>query len=94
MNKDVSNFASTKPREQQGGKSAVPRTRHLLQSVERLVELAGMIRTSYVKEPRRLAAVDNLGQGTMQEGVLHMELMNRTLLRQCQVQDCANSGAC
>ena len=55
----------------------MPRTRSLLQAVERLVQPAHHVRARGVHKPRRLTAVDGLGEVAVQEGVLHVQLVHR-----------------
>jgi hypothetical protein len=48
----------------------------LLEAVERLVEPADYVRTRGVNKPRWLTTVNYLSEKTMQEGILHVQLMH------------------
>ena len=61
----------------QGGEATVPRPGGLLEAVEGLVELADHVGVSRVDKPNGLSAVDRLRQGAVEEGVLHVELVDR-----------------
>jgi hypothetical protein len=54
----------------------VPRSGGLLEAAEGPVESADHVRARGVHEPHRLTAVDGLGEGVVQEGVLDIELVN------------------
>jgi hypothetical protein len=54
----------------------VPRPRALLEAVEGPVEPTDHVRARGVHEPCQLTTVDGLGEGTVQEGVLDVELVN------------------
>jgi hypothetical protein len=64
-------------RTQEGGEVTVPSPRGLLETVEGLVELADHVWVSRVDKPNGLSAVDRLRQGAVEEGVLHVELVDR-----------------
>jgi hypothetical protein len=48
----------------------------LLQPIQRLVEKADMIRLRWINKSSRLATVDNLREGVVQEHILHIKVMN------------------
>jgi hypothetical protein len=54
----------------------VPRPWGLLEAVERLVEPADHVRTRGVNKPGRLTVVNCLGEKTMQESILDIQLMH------------------
>jgi hypothetical protein len=55
----------------------VPSLGHLFQLIQRLVEEIDMIELRRINKSSRLAIVDGLRGGAMQEHILHIELMNR-----------------
>jgi hypothetical protein len=55
----------------------VPSLGHLFQLIQRLVEEADMIELRRINKSSRLAIVDGLREGAVQEHILHIELMNR-----------------
>jgi hypothetical protein len=55
----------------------VPRSRRLLQAVERLLEPTHQIMVHMVNEAGGLRAVDCLGECALEEGVLDVELVHR-----------------
>jgi hypothetical protein len=58
------------------GKPVVPSLGRLLQSVERLVEVADLVRLRGINKPRRLAVVDCLRESTKKEHILHIKLVD------------------
>ena len=74
------------------GKMAVPCTRRLFEAVEGLVQTTDIVRMRGIHEASGLRAVYRLSQGTMQERVLHIQLMNRPIPRQGQRQNSADGG--
>jgi hypothetical protein len=73
----VSDLASTKPSVTRNVASLECHARGgLLEAVEGPVEPADHVRARGVHEPRGLTAVDGLGEGAVQEGVLDVELVN------------------
>jgi hypothetical protein len=79
-------------RRQEGGEATVPSPRCLLEVVEGLVELADQVGLSRVDKPNRLGVVDRLRQGAVEEGVRHVELVDRPFLGQCQSQNSPDGG--
>ena len=75
-NRDVSDLASTKPCEHKNVAKRLYQARGLLEAVEGHVELADHVGVSRVDKPNGLSAVDRLRQGAMEEGVLHVELVD------------------
>jgi hypothetical protein len=55
----------------------------LLKAVEGLVELADHVGVSRIDKPNGLGVLDRLRQGAMEEGVRHVELMDRPVPRLC-----------
>jgi hypothetical protein len=64
-------------RTQEGGEATIPSPGGLLEAIEGLVELADHVGVSRVDKPNGLSAVDRLCQGAVEEGVLHVELVER-----------------
>jgi hypothetical protein len=64
----------------------------LLQPVQRLVEEADAIGIRRINKSSRLAAVDGLQEGAVQERILHIELMNRPGVGDSQGEDSADHG--
>ena len=62
----------------EGGKPLVPRSRSLLQSVKRAMKLTDMVGLSRIDEAGRLLAVDHLIKSAVEEGILDVELPNRS----------------
>jgi hypothetical protein len=58
----------------------------LLEIVEGLVELTDHVGVIRVDKPNGLGVVDHLRQGAMEEGVLHVELVDRPVLRQARAR--------
>ena len=58
------------------GESLLPRPSRLLESVQGLLQQADIVEGGWVDEARRLLAVDRLLEMPMEEGVLHVQLMN------------------
>jgi hypothetical protein len=57
--------------------SAVSSPERLLQPIKRLVEAVDPARLRKINKPDRLATVNYLREGTMQEHVLHIKLVDR-----------------
>jgi hypothetical protein len=73
----MSDLASTKPSVTRNVASLECHARGgLFKAVEGSVESADHVRARGVYEPHRLTAVDGLGEGVVQEGVLDIELVN------------------
>jgi hypothetical protein len=70
----------------------VPSSRRLLLAIERLVVPAHQLRVSWVNKTGRLAAVDCLEEGVMEEGVLDIQLVHRPTSRKGQSQNGADGG--
>jgi hypothetical protein len=79
-------------RTQEGGEATIPSPGCLLEAVEGLVELVDQIGSSRVDKPNGLGAVDRLRQGAVEEGVRHIELVDRPVPGQCQSQNSPNGG--
>ena len=62
----------------------------MLQAVVRLVEAANMIQTRRINKTRGLLTVNHLIQGTIEEGILHIELPNRPRTGHSYVENKAN----
>lgn len=77
---------------QEGSKAIVPSPWRLLETIEGLVEAADGVGVGSVDETRWLDAVNCLGQGTMQEGILHIKLMNGPAAGDGEIEDGANCG--
>jgi hypothetical protein len=58
------------------GKLTVPSLGRLLQFIQRLAEKANTIGLRRINKSSRLAAIDGLQEGTVQEHILHIDLMN------------------
>lgn len=76
----------------EGSEPREPGARPLLEVVEGLVKEAYMVGVVGVDEPGRLLAVDVLGEVTMQEGIVHVHLMNWPLACRCDRQNGVNCG--
>jgi hypothetical protein len=74
-------------RTQEGGEATVPSPR-----VEGLVELADHVGVSRVDKPNGLSAVDRLCQGVVEEGVLHVELVDRPVPAQSESRNSPDGG--
>lgn len=61
------------------GEPAEPCTRSLFQPVERLVEAANKVGVRRILKPRRLRAIDSLGQSAMKKCILHIKLVHGPL---------------
>jgi hypothetical protein len=92
MNRDMSYLASTKPCENKKVAKRLYQARGLLEVVEGLVELADHVGVSRVDKPNGLSVVDCLRQGAVEEGVLHVELVDRPVPRQSQSQNSLDGG--
>jgi hypothetical protein len=57
-----------------------------------VVQPTDQIRTGFVDEAGGLAAVDSLRQSAVEEGILDVELMDRSVPREGEGEDGANSG--
>ena len=75
-----------------GGKAAVPCPWCLFKSIQGLVKSAHMSRMSRICKTSGLRAVDSLRQCPMEEGILHIELVNWPLSRMSQGEDSTNSS--
>jgi len=65
----------------------------LLEAIEGAIQLAHVSRMSGVLETSWLCTIDSLGQSAMKEGILHVKLMDRPLMREGQRKHCVdNSG--
>jgi hypothetical protein len=64
----------------------------LLEAVDGLVELTDHVSVSGVDKPNGLFAAHRLHLGAMEEGVLHVELVDRLVPGQCQSQNSSNGG--
>jgi hypothetical protein len=79
-------------RTQEGGEVTLPSPGYLLEAVEGLIELADQVGLSRVDKPNGLGAVDRLRQGAMEEGIPHVELVDRPVPGQCQGQNSPDGG--
>jgi hypothetical protein len=79
-------------RTQESGKTTVPSPGGLLEAVEGLVKLADHVGVSKVDKPNGLSAVDCLHQGAVEEGVLHIKLVDRPVPGQSESQDSPDGG--
>jgi hypothetical protein len=70
----------------------VPRSRHLLQAVEGLVEPAHQLRVRRVNKANRLRVVDGLGECAVEEDVLDVELVHRPTPVESQSQHSPDDG--
>ena len=70
----------------------VSSSRRLLQAVEELVEPAHQLRVSGVNEAGGLGAVDRLGEGAVEEGVLDVQLVHRPAPGDGEGQHSADDG--
>jgi hypothetical protein len=77
-------------REQIAGKLVVPCPRSLLQTVQRLVEVADQVRLSRVEETSGLCAINHLSQHIVEECVLDVELVDLPIPWESKGQDGAN----
>jgi hypothetical protein len=59
------------------GEPVVPSLGHLLQQIERLLEAVDPVRLRGINKPYRLTVVDCLCESTMQECILHINLVDR-----------------
>jgi hypothetical protein len=48
--------------------------------IQRLVEMTNMVRKSSASKASGRIAINSLRESTMKEGVLHIQLMNRSIL--------------
>jgi hypothetical protein len=77
MNRDVSDLASTKPCEHKKvAKLMYQVWGGLLEAVEGFVELAGHVGVSGIDKPNKLCVVDHLRLDAVEEGILHIELVD------------------
>jgi hypothetical protein len=79
-------------RDQVGGEAVAPRSRHLLQVVEGLIEPAHQLRVHRVNRAGGLRAVDRLGECAVEEGVLDVELEHGPTLGDNQSQHSPDDG--
>jgi hypothetical protein len=77
---------------QEGGEATVPGPGGLLEAVEGLVQLADHVGVSGIDKPNGLSAVDRLRQGAVEEGVLHIEVMDQTVHGQSESQNSPDGG--
>jgi hypothetical protein len=91
-NRDVFDLASTKPCEHKKVAKRLYQARGLLEAVEGLVELVDHVRVSRVDKPNGLSAVDRLHQGDVEEGVHHVELVDRPVPGQSESQNSPDGG--
>ena len=73
-------------------KRLIPIFWRLLQTIQRLVETTNCSRVSRVNKTCRLGAVDSLAEGSMQESILDVELMDRPMLGESDGQNCTDSS--
>jgi hypothetical protein len=59
------------------GEPAVLSLGRLLQTVERLIDMAGPFKLRGINKPRQMVAVDCLRESTLQKHVLHIKLVDR-----------------
>jgi hypothetical protein len=71
---------------------AVPSSGCLLEPVQGLVQATDQVRVSRVGKARGLATEDCLGVSAMEEGILHVELLNGLVTRDSSCEHRANSG--
>jgi hypothetical protein len=88
----VSDLASMKPNVNTNVASLECHTRGVLEAVEGPVEPADHVRARGVHEPHRLTAVDSLGEGAVQEGVLDVELVKWPGAREGQREHRVDGG--
>jgi hypothetical protein len=73
----VSNFGLHEAeRDQVGGETIVPSSRHLLQAIEGLIESAHQFRVGGVNEVGGLREVGRLSECAIEEGVVDVELVH------------------
>jgi hypothetical protein len=75
-----------------GDEAMVPCSRHLLQAIEGLVELAHQLRVSSVNEAGGLRAVDHLRECAVEEGILDVELVDGPTSGDSQSQHSPDGG--
>lgn len=93
MNKDVSDFASTKPSVRRKLANRLYHARGgLLETIERLVETAHKVGLGGVNKAGGLSAVDCLLKCPMEEGILHIQLVNWPIAGDRQAEDGADCG--
>jgi hypothetical protein len=54
--------------------------------------VANQVGVSWIGETRGLAAVDSLSEGAMEEGILHIKLLNRPVMGYNSGEHCAHGG--
>jgi hypothetical protein len=54
--------------------------------------VTNQIEVSWIGKTRGLAAVDSLSEGAMEEGILHIELLNRPVMGDSSDEYCAHGG--
>jgi hypothetical protein len=74
------------------GEPAILGLGSLLQSVYGLVQAANQLWFGWIGEARGLTAEDCLTEGVVEEGVLHIELLNRPGARWGESEHCADGG--
>jgi hypothetical protein len=62
------------------GKSTVPGPGCLLKPIQGLAQVTNQIGVSWIGKTRGPTAVDSLSEGVMEEGILHIELLNRPVM--------------
>jgi hypothetical protein len=78
--------------EQVPGKPVVPCSGRLLQSVQGFVQATDQVRVSWIREPCGLTAKNSLAEGAVEEGVLHIELLNGPVTGDGSSEHRANGG--
>ena len=74
------------------GETLVPRSRGLLEAVQRLVQATDVVGAVGVDEARRLLTLDLLVKIAMEEGILDVELVERPGARYREAEDDADRG--
>jgi hypothetical protein len=70
----------------------VPSSHCLLQITEKLVQLTHQLAVGGVNEAYMLGAVERLGEGVVEEGVIDVEMVHRPASRDSQSQHCVDGG--
>jgi hypothetical protein len=86
-------FGFNKPQgEQISGKPVVPGLGCRLQSIQGLVQVVGQVGVSQISEPYGMTVENGLTEGVVEEGILHIELLNWPVMRDSNSEHHANGG--
>jgi hypothetical protein len=74
-----------------GSKSIVPIPGYLLEPIQGLVQMIDQVRVSRVGKARGLAPENCLRESVVEEGILHIELLNGSVTGDSSGEHCVNS---